>query len=180
MIKDLIKKETARLTRLFKKSELVDYKKKKKNKKELEYDDEIEKYLIAADNFVVYRPMFKYHTIIAGYPWFLDWGRDTLISFEGLALIPKRFKEAKEILLTMVRDIKNGLVPNGYSGFDNRPLYNSVDASLLLFEQVGKYLEYTHDFEFLKEQLYGVLKKIIESYKNGIDLDGNNIFLDKT
>ena len=177
-VKDLIKKETARITRLFKKSELVDYKKKKKTKKELEYDDEIEKYLIAADNFVVYRPMFKYHTIIAGYPWFLDWGRDTLISFEGLALIPKRFKEAKEILLTMVRDIKNGLVPNGYSGFDNRPLYNSVDASLLLFEQIQKYINYTGDIDFVEKKLYDKLVDVIESYIIGIDVDNNNIYLD--
>ena len=50
----------------------------------------------------------------------------------------------------MIRDVKFGLIPNGYSGYDNRPLYNSVDASLLLFEQIQKYLEYTNDFEFIK------------------------------
>lgn len=92
--------------------------------------------MIATDNFVVYRPNFGLHTVIAGYPWFLDWGRDTLIAFEGLLLVTKRFKIAKEVLKTMIRDIKFGLVPNGYSGYDNRPLYNSVDASLLLFEAV--------------------------------------------
>ncbi|MCL2354716.1 MAG: amylo-alpha-1,6-glucosidase, partial [Oscillospiraceae bacterium] len=95
-------------------------------------------YVIATDNFVVYRPNFALHTIIAGYPWFLDWGRDTLISFEGLLLTTKRFEVAKEVLLTMVRDIKFGLVPNGYSGHDNRPLYNSADSSLLLFQAVQK------------------------------------------
>ena len=84
----------------------------------------IKDYIIAADNFVVYRPSFGLHTIIAGYPWFLDWGRDTLISFEGLLLVPKRFNIAREVLLTMIRDVKYGLVPNGYSGYDNRPLYN--------------------------------------------------------
>ena len=52
----------------------------------------------------------------------------------------------------MVRDIKYGLVPNGYSGFDNRPLYNSVDASLLLFEEIQKYLEYTADYEFIEKK----------------------------
>ena len=53
----------------------------------------------------------------------------------------------------MMRDIKYGLVPNGYSGFDNRPLYNSVDASLLLFEQIQKYLEYTGDDEFVEKNI---------------------------
>ena len=78
----------------------------------------------------------------------------------------------------MVRDIKYGLVPNGYSGFDNRPLYNSVDASLLLFEQVQKYINYTGDYEFIKENIYEKLEKIIGNYVKGIDIDNNNIYLD--
>ena len=132
----------------------------------------------ASDQFIVYRPTFKLHTIIAGYPWFLDWGRDSLISFEGLLLKTKRYNLAREILLTMVRDIKYGLVPNGYSGFDNRPLYNSVDASLLLFEQVQKYSNYTGDYKFIKENIYEKLEKIIGNYVKGIDIDNNNIYLD--
>ena len=68
---------------------------------------------------------------------FLDWGRDTLISFEGLLLLKtKKFDIAREVLLTMVRDVKYGLVPNGYSGYDNRPLYNSV---MLLYYYLNKY-----------------------------------------
>lgn len=136
-------------------------------------------YSIAIDNFIVYRPSFGYHTIIAGYPWFLDWGRDALISFEGLLLMTKKYKIAKDVLLTLTRDIKFGLVPNGYSGYDNRPLYNSVDSSLLLFEQVKKYLEYTSDYEFIKQNIYKKLKAIIENYSKGIDIDNNNIFLDE-
>jgi len=77
-------------------------------------------------------------------------------------LITKRYDLAKEILLTFTRDIKYGLVPNGYSGFDNRPLYNSADASLLLFEQVNKFLQYTKDYDFIKENIYEKLKNIIE------------------
>lgn len=92
--------------------------------------------------------------------------------------MPKRFKEAREVLLTCIRDTKYGLVPNGYSGYDNRPLYNSADASLLLFEQVKKYLQYTNDYEFVKERMYKTLIKIIEEYISGIDVDGNNIHLD--
>lgn len=131
----------------------------------------------SSDDFIVYRPSFSLHTIIAGYHWFLDWGRDSLISFEGLLLKTKRFEIAKEILKTMTRDIKYGLVPNGYSGFDNRPLYNSVDASLLLIEQVEKYLRYTEDYSFI-EEIYPKLENIIENYITGIDVDDNNIYLD--
>ena len=119
------------------------------------------------------------HTIIAGYPWFLDWGRDSLISFEGLLLSTKRYELAKEVLLTNIRDIKFGLVPNGYSGYDNRPLYNSADSSLLLIEQVYKYLKYTNDNEFVKKEMYPVLNRIIAAYSIRIDVDGNNIYLDK-
>ena len=133
----------------------------------------------ATDQFVVYRPAFELHTLIAGYPWFLDWGRDSLLSLEGLLLKTKRYDIAKEVLLTMAKNIKCGLVPNGYSEKDNKPLYNSVDASLLLFEQIQKYLNYTGDYEFVKEHIYDKLKEIIENYKKGIDLDDNNIKLDK-
>lgn len=172
--KELINKEIIRITSNLYDSYLLDPKKEYSDK----YKTLMRDYIIASDNFVVYRPAFALYTIIAGYPWFLDWGRDALISFEGIVLIPRRFQIAKEVLLTFIRDIKYGLVPNGYSGYDGRPLYNSADASLLLFEQVRKYLEYTHDYEFLKSQAYDTLKKVIEAYINGIDLDGNNIHLD--
>jgi len=167
--KEIINKEITRISEIVYDAHLEETNKDK---------DLIKDYIIAADNFVAYRPSFKLHTIIAGYPWFLDWGRDTLISFEGLLLKTKRYKIAKEVLLTMIRDIKYGLVPNGYSGYDNRPLYNSVDSSLLLFEQIQKYINYTKDYDFIKEKIYPVLPKIIESYCNGIDIDNNNIYLD--
>ncbi len=173
--RNLINQEIIRITSALYDSYLIDTKKQV----DVKYKTFMRDYIIASDNFIVYRPSFALYTLIAGYPWFLDWGRDSLISFEGLLLIPRRFNEAKEVLLTSIRDIKYGLVPNGYSGYDNRPLYNSVDASLLLFEQVRKYVEYTHDYELLKNQLYEVLKKVIESYIAGIDLDGNNIHLDE-
>ena len=172
--KNIINKEIVRITSNLYDSYLLDTKKEYSDK----YKTLMRDYIIASDNFVVYRPAFALYTIIAGYPWFLDWGRDALISFEGIVLIPRRFQIAKEVLLTFMRDIKYGLVPNGYSGYDGRPLYNSADASLLLFEQIRKYLEYTHDYEFLKIQAYDTLKKVIEAYINGIDLDGNNIHLD--
>ena len=177
-VKKLIDNEIIRLNKIFNESLLIDNREKNKNKKEIEKDELVKEYLIAADNFVVYRPSFGLHTLIAGYPWFLDWGRDSLISFEGILLIPKRFEIAKEVLLTYVRDIKFGLVPNGYSGFDNRPLYNSVDASLLLFGQIRKYVEYTNDYKFVEENIYNHLENIISNYIKGIDVDDNNIYLD--
>ena len=67
----------------------------------------------------------------------------------------------------------------GYSGYDNRPLYNSADASLLLFEQIQKYIDYTGDYNFIKEEIYPVLEKIIEAYSKKIDVDDNNIYLDE-
>ena len=169
--KDLVKKEIKRLEKVVKDTGLLQEAEQQNN--------EYLKFLIeSADQFIVYRPSFKLHTIIAGYPWFLDWGRDSLIAFEGLLLKTRRFDIAKEVMLTMVRDIKYGLVPNGYSGFDNRPLYNSVDASLLLFEQIQKYIEYTGDIEFIQKNVYEDLEKIIENYITGIDVDDNNIYLD--
>lgn len=170
---EIIEKEIKRLKKLVKDSLLIE------NKKNGEEKDNFKKLmLIASDNFIAYRPMFRSHTILAGYPWFLDWSRDTLISFEGLLLVPNRFKIAREVLLTCVRDIKFGLIPNGYSDFDNKPLYNSADASLLLFEQVQKYIDYTKDFKFIEDNIYTKLKSIISNYSKGIDLDDNNIYLD--
>lgn len=176
-VKDLIEKEQQRCQKICAQSGLLE---ELKTQKQLQTQEEKlkQELLLAADQFLVYRPAFRLHTILAGYPWFLDWGRDSLIAFEGLLLLPRRYEIAKEVLLTMVRDIKYGLVPNGYSGFDNRPLYNSVDASLLLFEQVQKYLDYTGDEEFVKQEIYPKLISIIENYQKGIDVDDNNIYLD--
>lgn len=171
--KEIIEDEIRRLNQLIKNSLLLE------NRKTKEEEDDFQKQmLIASDNFVTYRPMYRSYTILAGYPWFLDWSRDTLISIEGLLLIPKRFKIAREVLLTCIRDIKFGLIPNGYSDFDNKPLYNSADASLLFFEQVQKYIEYTNDYKFVQDNLYTKMKSIISNYSKGIDLDDNNIYLD--
>ena len=175
--KDIINKEIVRLSELIYDTGLLDEKNKRST--DPEYISLVKSYVTAADNFVVYRSSFALYTIIAGYPWFLDWGRDSLISFEGLLLKTRRFNVAKEVLITSIRDMKYGLVPNGYSGYDNRPLYNSVDASLLLFEQVKKFLNYTNEYEWVKENIYPSLEKIIDSYMGKIDVDNNNIYMDQ-
>ena len=175
--KDLINKEIVRLSTLIYNTDFLD--EKNKEAKNPEYVNLVKNFVIAADNFIAYRPSFALYTIIAGYYWFLDWGRDTLISMEGLLLKTKRFEEAKEVLLTCIRDIKYGLVPNGYSGYDGRPLYNSVDASLLLFEEVKKFLKYTNEYEWVRNNIYPSLVKIMNAYQNRIDIDGNNIYMDE-
>lgn len=167
----VIKKEINRLKKIIDNSALIS-----ENIKDKKF---IKDLIIATDNFVIRRPSFGTHSILAGIPWFLDWGRDAMIAYEGILLKTRRFDIAKEVLLTFTRDIKFGLVPNGYSGFDNRPLYNSADASLILFEQINKYLRYTNDYEFIKEEIFDKLLIIIENYTNGIYFDDNNIYLDK-
>lgn len=126
----------------------------------------------AADNFIVKRESTGLKTILAGYPWFTDWGRDTMIAFEGLVLVTRRFEDAKEILLSFAKYIKNGLVPNVFPDQNTEPGYNTVDASLWYFQAVYKYLQYTgeeEDYEFIKKEIYPKLKEIIKYYKNGTD-----------
>ena len=177
-VRTIITKEIVRYGEMFIKTELINNRKENKSESEIERDKLIKNFLMAGDNFIIQRPLFNTYSIIAGYPWFLDWMRDALISFEGLLLIPRKYDIAKKVLETCVRDIKFGLIPNGYSEGDDRPLYNSADASLLLFEQVKKYLEYTKDSKFIKEELYSKLESIIINYKEGIDFDDNNIYMD--
>lgn len=174
----LIVKEEARLNKIIIESKLINTEKLDKTKEEKERDELIKEFLIATDNFIIKRPLFNTYSAIAGYPWFLDWMRDTLISYEGLFLKTKRFDNAKKVLQHCIRDIKYGLIPNTYSEDDYRPLYNSVDASLLFFEQVKKYLEYTGDYEFVMQEIYPKMENIIENYSKGIDLDNNNIYMD--
>ena len=172
----VFKEEIDRVQKIIENTELLKNK-TKLTKQEKDYNNLMKELIIASDTFVLNRPTFGTHSLIAGFPWFLDWGRDAMISYEGLLLLTKRYDLAREVLLTFTRDVKFGLVPNGYSGFDNRPLYNSADASLLLFEQINKFLQYTKDYEFVRNNLYDKLKDIIENYIKGIDLDNNNIHL---
>lgn len=122
---------------------------------------------IAADNFIISKNGEK--TIIAGYPWFNDWGRDTFIALEGLTLKTNRFADAKSILKYFSNYIKDGLVPN-YIQDGGGQAYNTVDASLWYIEAINKYFQYTNDVETLKE-LYPKITEIIDAYKNGTLFD---------
>lgn len=174
----IFEEETKRLENIVKNTKLITSK-AKQTLKEKNKNNFIKDLIIASDSFIINRTEENLHSVIAGFPWFLDWGRDTAISFEGMFLLTKRYDLAKEILLFLVKNIKCGLVPNGYSEITGEPLYNSADSSLLLFEQVNKYLKYTKNYEFIKENIYEKLKDIIEKYEKGIDLDNNNIFIDE-
>ena len=127
----------------------------------------LRKLLEAADQFIVYRQSTNGKTILAGYPWFSDWGRDTLISLPGLTLVPGRFEDARSILDTFAQSIRNGLVPNCFADQGSDAQYNSVDASLWLFFAVYKFLEYTDDYAFVRENLFKPMSGIIDAFVNG-------------
>lgn len=128
--------------------------------------------VLASDQFLTYRESTKMMTVLAGLPWFTDWGRDTMIAFTGLTLCAKRFKEAEEILLTFARYIRHGIVPNMFPDDNMPPLYNTVDASLWYFYAVYQYLHYNPAAEaeaFVKEQIFPHLKEIVSAYEKGTD-----------
>lgn len=128
--------------------------------------------VLASDQFLTYRESTKMMTVLAGLPWFTDWGRDTMIAFTGLTLCTKRFKEAEEILLTFARYIRHGIVPNMFPDDNMPPLYNTVDASLWYFYAVYQYLNYNSAAEaetFVKEQIFPHLKEIVSAYEKGTD-----------
>ncbi len=125
----------------------------------------------AADDFIVYRQSTNAKTIIAGYPWFTDWGRDTMIAFPGITLATGRYEDAKEILLTFSKYVKDGLIPNVFPDEGESPAYNSVDAALWYFEAAKKYIEYTGDSRFVIDNLYSSLQSIVENFINGTLFD---------
>lgn len=144
------------------------------------YRDELADALVqAADQFIVQRESTGYKTIMAGYPWFTDWGRDTMIALQGLTLATRRFQDARGILKTFAKYIKDGLVPNVFPDKGQDPAYNTVDAAMWYFYSVDKYLEYTgedEDYEFIRNEIYPKLEEIITYYKKGTKF---SIYMDK-
>ncbi|MBD2540728.1 amylo-alpha-1,6-glucosidase [Coleofasciculus sp. FACHB-SPT36] len=122
--------------------------------------------LRAGDQFIVYRASIAGPTVIAGYPWFNDWGRDTLIALPGLALATGRYELAKGLLETFGRYCRNGLIPNAFPDTGAEPFYNSIDAALWWIETLGLYLEATQDWDFLAQQ-YPVVRQIYKSFMAG-------------
>ncbi|HOV80563.1 MAG TPA: amylo-alpha-1,6-glucosidase [Bacillota bacterium] len=134
------------------------------------YKDHFARRLVrAADAFIVQRQSTGKKTVIAGYPWFADWGRDAMISLPGLTLVTRRFADAKEILITYTRLCRKGLLPNAFFEGETNPVFNTVDASLWFIYAVYKYLVYTGDLEFVRDELFPSIKEIIEWYAGGTE-----------
>lgn len=152
-------------------------------------DPTLARLVIAADQFIVTRPIKDQtigntrpylspdrKTIIAGYPWFTDWGRDSMISLPGLLLHTGRYSEARGLLKAFASFTHNGLIPNRFPDSGETPEYNTADATLWLFYAVARYLAITGDWSLLKE-LFPTLRAIIDwhiqgtSYGIGVDPD---------
>jgi len=152
---------------------LREIQRKKSLLKQAYLPSKFEKLVLSTDNFVVKKNNKK--SIVAGYHWFGDWGRDTLISLPGIALVTKRFDDAKQMLLSFGEHCKNGLIPNAFMDRDSKAVYNTVDASLWFIDRVYQYLKYTNDLNFIDE-IWETLHSIIDGYKNGTEY---NIHMDK-
>ena len=126
----------------------------------------LQQLLQAGDSFIVYRQSIKGQSAIAGYHWFNDWGRDTLIALPGLALTTQRFDLAKGLLQTFGRYCRDGLIPNTFPDTNSEPFYNSLDATLWWIEALGLYLETTQDWDFLVEQ-YPTVRQIYKAFNTG-------------
>lgn len=121
---------------------------------------------VAADQFLVTLPG-KRTTILAGYPWFSDWGRDTMIALPGLCLATNRVEEARDILAAFAALGDRGTIPNRLPEADAPPDYNTVDASLWMFVTVHEFVEATGDFDFVRQQLWDCLEEVIRYYTAG-------------
>ncbi len=132
--------------------------------------------VLAADQFIVSRG--EGHTIIAGYHWFSDWGRDTMIALPGLTLATGRPEIAKSILAEFARHISEGMLPNRFPDQGETPEYNTVDATLWFFEAIRAYADATQDHDFVRDVLYDKLADIIAWHIRGtryniyVDTDG--------
>ncbi len=129
-------------------------------------DDAFVRSLVAAsDQYIVSREEQK--TVIAGYHWFSDWGRDTMIALPGLTLPTGKYEVARSILRTFAKNVDQGMLPNRFPDAGETPEYNTVDATLWFFEAARAYLAYTGDLDFVREELYPVFSDIISWHARG-------------
>lgn len=131
------------------------------------FNNSVEQILtLAADQFIVKRGQ-DLKTIIAGYPWFTDWGRDTMISLPGLCLSTGRFGDAKKIIAAFAQNVSMGMLPNRFQDNNEPPEYNNVDGTLWYFIAIKKYLDATGDEAFIINDILPVLKDIIDWHFRG-------------
>lgn len=140
--------------------------------------DELSKTLIlAADQFIVKTPE-NLNSIIAGYHWFLDWGRDTMISLPGLCISTHRTEEAKRILKTFAKNLFQGIIPNRFSDNNGKPEYNTADATLWFFVACYRYFISTEDYEIVQKEWMDIFESIMDWHIKGtiynihVDHDG--------
>jgi len=119
--------------------------------------------VLAADQFIVKRG--DLNTIVAGYHWFGDWGRDTMIALPGLCLVTGRYADAKKILQAFAKYMSDGMLPNRFPDYQERPDYNTIDATLWFFHAIYKYYQYTKDTAFVREILPVLTASIEWHYK---------------
>lgn len=124
---------------------------------------------LAADQFISRRPAGSHHrvTILAGFPWFADWGRDAFIALPGLLLSTGRFEGAKSVLTTFADAADEGMIPNRFDDRSDTAYFNSVDASLWFINAAFQYLAVTGDSKTFMQQLLPAIRWIVESYQKG-------------
>lgn len=125
----------------------------------------------ASEQFVVTRDSTQSKSIIAGYPFFADWGRDTMIALWGCNLSTNQFEDAKQIFRTFIRYERNGILPNLFPEAGVAPLYNTIDAALLFVVSLHEYYQASGDLEFIRDEAYQCMVNIYENYRNGTDFD---------
>lgn len=122
----------------------------------------------SAHQFIAKRESTSGKTILAGFPFFEDWGRDTMIALPGICISTGQYKDAKSILRTFAENERNGLMPNLFPEGGKEPMYNTVDAALLFINCVYLYYKATEDQEFV-EEMWPVMEHIMKKYKEGTD-----------
>jgi predicted glycogen debranching enzyme len=127
----------------------------------------------AANDFIVARKApdgQEGSTVIAGYPWFGDWGRDTMISLPGLLLTTGRFAQAKQVLGVFAQYVSEGMIPNRFDDYTGKPEYNTVDASLWFVHAAFEYARLSKDTQTFEEVLQPACQQIIDGYRAGTRL----------
>lgn len=140
--------------------------------------EDVSQLVLAADQFVV-SDESGVASIIAGYHWFTEWGRDAMIALPGLCSVTGRHEEAKGVLQKFTRLLSDGMLPNFIPDGSSQPEYNSVDATLWLFVAVQKYLRYSGDKEFVKKEMLEALLDVVVWHERGtrfgIKVDGDGL-----
>jgi len=120
----------------------------------------------ASRDFLVLRDR-DLKTVIAGYPWFGDWGRDTFISLPGLCLVTGRFEDARRIIQAFAKHVSEGMIPNRFPDFGEAPAYNTIDATLWYIYGIDRYLAYTGDWSFIADKMFAVVADILAAHERG-------------